>query len=41
MAANNEIGTVQDIQTLADLAHQSGALFHNDAVQAVGKFLWT
>jgi cysteine desulfurase len=37
MAANNEIGTVQDIQVLADLAHQSGALFHSDAVQAVGK----
>ncbi len=37
MMANNEIGTIQDIKTLARLAHESGALFHTDAVQAVGK----
>ncbi len=37
MFANNEIGTVQDIKALCALAHQSGALFHTDAVQAVGK----
>jgi len=37
MMANNEIGTVQDIKTLSDLAHKHGALFHTDAVQAVGK----
>lgn len=35
--ANNEIGTIQDIKTLANLAHQHGVLFHSDAVQAVGK----
>ncbi|MBF0478212.1 MAG: cysteine desulfurase [Candidatus Omnitrophica bacterium] len=37
MTANNEIGTIQDIKTLAQIAHHSGALFHTDAVQAVGK----
>ncbi len=37
MAANNEIGTVQDIKQIADLTHQYGSLFHTDAVQAVGK----
>ncbi|WP_059369623.1 cysteine desulfurase family protein [Treponema endosymbiont of Eucomonympha sp.] len=37
MTANNEIGTVQDIKTLAAIAHKAGALFHTDAVQAAGK----
>ena len=37
MAANNEIGTIQDIKRLAALAHEAGALFHTDAVQAAGK----
>jgi cysteine desulfurase len=37
MMANNEIGTIQDIKELARLAHEAGALFHTDAVQAVGK----
>lgn len=37
MMANNEIGTVQDIARLASLAHEAGALFHTDAVQAIGK----
>lgn len=36
MYANNEIGTIQDIQTLCDTAHSYGAIFHTDAVQAVG-----
>lgn len=37
MTANNEIGTIQDIKTLCSMAHEVGALFHTDAVQAVGK----
>ncbi|MBF0484314.1 MAG: cysteine desulfurase [Candidatus Omnitrophica bacterium] len=37
MLANNEIGTIQDIKTLAKIAHKNDALFHTDAVQAVGK----
>ena len=36
MTANNEIGTVQPVRELADIAHAAGALFHTDAVQAVG-----
>ena len=34
--ANNEIGTVADIAALAKVAHDAGALFHTDAVQAAG-----
>lgn len=37
MYANNEVGTVQDVAELARIAHESGALFHTDAVQAAGK----
>lgn len=36
-AANNEIGTIQPVLPLARLAHQAGAFFHVDAVQALGK----
>ena len=36
MHANNEVGTVQPIRELAVIAHERGALFHTDAVQAVG-----
>ena len=37
MWANNETGNVYPAIKLADIAHQHGALFHTDAVQAVGK----
>lgn len=37
MYANNEIGNIYPVETLATLAHRVGALFHTDAVQAVGK----
>lgn len=37
MLANNEIGSIQNIPLLAAQAHKVGALFHTDAVQAVGK----
>lgn len=36
MLANNEIGTIMPIRQLSDEAHASGALFHTDAVQALG-----
>ena len=36
MMSNNEIGTVQPIRELCHIAHKNGALFHTDAVQAVG-----
>ena len=36
MWVNNELGTVQDIPTLAAVAHRGGALFHTDIVQALG-----
>jgi cysteine desulfurase len=37
MAANNEIGTIEDIAHIAALAHAAGAFVHTDATQAVGK----
>lgn len=36
MFVNNEIGTIQPIKELISCAHQGGALFHTDAVQAIG-----
>lgn len=36
MMVNNELGTIQDIAELAKIAHAYGALFHTDAVQAMG-----
>ncbi len=37
MMANNEVGTILPIKELCDIAHEHGALFHTDAVQAIGK----
>ena len=36
MFSNNEVGTIQPIKELAEIAHKHGALFHTDAVQSVG-----
>lgn len=35
--ANSEVGSIQPIAELARIAHAHGALFHTDAVQALGK----
>ena len=37
MWANNEVGTVQPVAQLADVAHEHGIPVHSDAVQAVGQ----
>lgn len=37
MAAHNELGSLHDLQEFGNLAHEQGALFHTDAVQAFGK----
>lgn len=36
-AANSEVGSIQPVAELARAAHDAGALFHTDAVQALGK----
>ena len=36
MFANNEIGTIEPVAEMAEIAHEKGALFFTDAVQAVG-----
>ena len=36
MFANNEIGTIQPIEMIGNIAKQKGILFHTDSVQAVG-----
>lgn len=36
MAANNEVGTLEPIQEIGQLAREAGVLFHTDAVQAAG-----
>ncbi len=35
MYVNNEVGTIQPIKELAEVAHRHGALFHSDCVQAI------
>ena len=37
MFANNEIGTIQPIREIGEIAHEKGILFHTDAVQAFGQ----
>jgi len=38
MFVNNEIGNILNVRTVADLCQQNNALFHTDAVQAVGHY---
>ena len=37
MHANNEVGTIQPIAEIADLAHRQGIIIHSDCAQSVGK----
>lgn len=37
MHANNEIGTIEPIEKIAEIVHERGALVHTDAVQSFGK----
>ncbi len=37
MAANNELGTIEPVREIAEIAHEQGALMHTDAVQAAGQ----
>lgn len=37
MFVNNEIGVIQDIETIGDLCREKGIIFHVDAAQATGK----
>ena len=37
MNVNNEIGSVQDVDRLGNMAHEAGAFFHSDITQGVGK----
>lgn len=37
MHANNEVGTIQPVSEISEIAHQAGAIFHCDAVQTAAK----
>ena len=37
MFANNEIGTIEPVKEIGEIAHRHGILFHTDAVQAFGQ----
>jgi cysteine desulfurase len=37
MHVNNEIGTVLDLEQVARICQEHGALFHSDTVQSIGK----
>ncbi len=37
LLANNEIGVVQDVATIAEMAHAAGAIVHVDCAQAIGR----
>lgn len=41
MLANNETGVILPIKKMSKIAHEKGALFHTDAVQALGKMLFS
>lgn len=41
MHANNEVGTIQPIEEIAQIAHEAGILLHSDAAQSVGKISFT
>ncbi len=40
MAANNEIGTLQPIFEIGEIARREGVLFHTDAIQAAATYEW-
>jgi cysteine desulfurase len=37
MHANNEVGTLEPIEQIAEIVHENGALLHVDAAQSIGK----
>ena len=38
MHANNEIGNIIDIETVGQMVHQAGGIFHCDTVQTMGQY---